>query len=216
MKLTLLGLLASASMLLAWVGFQAWQHEQLDESSAQALEPKATPAAPPASLGDILAHPDLVPTHHHALLGKPAPHFELADSAGTTWNFKRLCADGPVVVIFYYGFHCSHCATQLFDVNRDLPCFDEIGAQVVAISADPPELTRQRLQKYGPFAFPLLADPGNKAAHAYGVFKPETNSLRHGTFLVDRARIVRWVNVGDAPFRRNAALLCELAKMEGG
>ena len=39
--------------------------------------------------------------------------------------------------------------------------------------------------------------------------------LRHGTFVIDREGTVQWVNVGDAPFRRNPALLYQLARMEG-
>jgi peroxiredoxin len=115
-----------------------------------------------------------------------------------------------VVLVFYYGFHCDHCVRQLFDMKRDLPLFREAGAQVVAISADVAELTRQRLRQYGPFGFPVLSDPGNKVAHAYQVFKADLR--RHGTFLIDRAGTVQWVNMGDAPFRRNSALLSELVR----
>ena len=125
-----------------------------------------------------------------------------------------------MVLIFYYGYHCVACVRQLFDVNKDLPLFREVGARVVAVSPDPPELTRQRFQQHGPFDFPVLSDPGNKAAQAYGVFKPAPDGTtadirRHGTFVIDRDGTVQWVNVGDAPFRRNPALLYQLAKMEG-
>jgi peroxiredoxin len=170
-------------------------------------------ASPSGSLGEFLTHPDVIPTHDHPLLGQQAPEFELIEFDGKTWNLRELLADGPVVLIFYYGYYCNHCVRQLFDVNRDLPLFREAGARVVAISADPPELTWQRFQQYGPFAFPVLSDPGNDVAHSYRVFRADL--LRHGTFLIDRKGTVRWVNVGDAPFRRNPALLYQLAKMEG-
>ena len=107
----------------------------------------------------------------HPLLGRQAPDFELADPEGKVWNLGELRDGRPVVLIFYYGYHCVTCVRQLFDVNRDLPLFREVGARVVAISADPPELTRQRFQQYGPFGFPVLSDPGNKVAQAYRVFK---------------------------------------------
>lgn len=170
-------------------------------------------ALPSASLQEVLAHPDVIPTHHHPLLGRQAPHFELADPDGKAWDLGEVLAGGPVVLIFYYGYHCDHCVRQLFAVHRDLPLFREVGASVLAISADPPELTRQRFQQYGPFGFPVLCDPGNRVAHAYQVFR--TDLLRHATFLIDRKGTVRWVNVGDSPFRRNPALLYHLAEMEG-
>ena len=133
--------------------------------------PRDQVASPSGSLQEILAHPDIIPTHHHPLLGRQAPDFELADPEGKVWNLRELLDGRPVVLIFYYGYHCVACVRQLFDVNRDLPLFREVGARVVAISADPPELTRRRFQQYGPFGFPVLSDPGNKVAQAYRVFR---------------------------------------------
>ena len=171
------------------------------------------------SLQEILAHPDIIPTHHHPLLGRQAPDFELADPDGKAWNLRELLDGRPVVLIFNYGDRCVGCVRR-HEVNEDLPLFREVGARVVAISADPPELTRQRFQQYGAFGFPVLSDPGNKVAQAYRVFRPAPDGpradlFRHGTFVIDRDGTVQWVNVGDAPFRRNPALLYQLAEMEG-
>lgn len=176
--------------------------------------------SPSGSLQEILDHPDIIPTHHHPLLGRLAPDFELADIEGKICNLRELRNGKPVVLIFYYGYHCIACVRQLFNVNKELSLFHEVGAQVVAISADPPELTRRRFQQYGSFGFPVLSDPGNKVAQAYLVFKGVqdgeiADSFRHGTFVIDRNGVVQWVNIGDAPFRRNSALLCQLAKLEG-
>ena len=161
----------------------------------------------------ILAHPDWIPSHDHPLLGQQAPDFALADPDGKVWNLRELRADSLLVLIFYYGYHCPNCVRQLRYVNKDLPLFREVGARVIAISADPAELTRRRFEQYGRFDFVVLSDPGNKVAHAYQALRGDL--LRHGTFLIDRHGIVSWVNVGDAPFRCNAALLSQLAKMEG-
>ncbi|MGH7168927.1 MAG: peroxiredoxin family protein [Gemmataceae bacterium] len=172
-----------------------------------------TVAAPMPSLQEILTHPDLIPTHDHPLVGRQAPDFALADAEGKAWNLRELRAGGSLVLIFYYGYHCPKCVRQLGDVNRDVPLFREVGARVVALSADPPELTRRRFEQYGRFDFLVLSDAGNKVAHAYQVFKADF--LRHGIFLIDRDGTVTWVNVGDAPFRRNSALLSHLAKLKG-
>ncbi len=169
--------------------------------------------SPAGSLREMLAQPEIIPTHHHPLLGRPAPDFALADAAGHVWNLRKLQASGPVVLIFFYGYHCKNCVRQLFAANDQLPLFREVGARVLAISADPPEWTRQRFQQYGSFGFPILSDPGNQVARAYQVFRAD--QLRHGTFVIDRQGMVQWVNVGDAPFRRPPALLYQLARLEG-
>jgi len=193
------------------------------EDGAQAARdylPRDQIASPFGSLHEVLSHPDVIATHHHPLLGRQAPDFELTDPEGKVWNLGELLDGHPAVLIFYYGYHCAACVRQLFDVDRNLPLYREVGARVVAISADPPELTRRRFQQYGPFGFPVLSDPGNKVAEAYRVFKRAQDGemadiLRHGSFVIDRDGTVVWVNVGDAPFRRNPALLYQLAKIEG-
>ena len=73
-----------------------------------------------------------------------------------------------------------------------------------AVSADPPELTRERFRQYGEFAFPVLSDPGNKVAGLYGVYRPASGEapedLQHGTFVIGRDGCVHWVNTGNSPF----------------
>jgi peroxiredoxin len=182
-------------------------------SGSGGVDPSLTVAAPRSSLQDILAHPDWIPSHDHALWGRQAPDFALADPEERVWNLRELRAGCSLVLIFYYGYHCPNCVRQLRKVDSDLPLFGELGTRVVAVSADPPELTRQRFEQYNRFDFLVLSDPGNKVAHAYQALRG--GLLRHGIFLLDRDGRVAWVNVGDAPFTRNSALLSQLAKMEG-
>lgn len=176
--------------------------------------------SPSGSLQQVLAHPEIIPSHHHPLLGRHAPEFKLAGSDGKHWNLKELNEAGPVVLIFYYGYHCVGCVRQLFGINRDLPLFQEAGTRVVAISSDPPEVTRQQSEQNGSFAFLVLSDPGNEVAQAYRIFrgnadKKRADLLRHGTFIIDRDGTVQWANIGDAPFRRSSALLYQLARLQG-
>lgn len=171
-------------------------------------------------LADLLSDPAYkpVPTQTHPLLGQPAPDFTLTDTDGhpvSLANFKN----GPVVLVFYYGFHCNHCVSQLFALHQDIDKFRELGATVLAVSADPSELTRKRFQKYGAFAFPVLSDTNYAVATKYGTFAPakkpdEEGDLLHGTFVIDRAGRVRWVNRGDGPFTENQTLLREVQALE--
>jgi peroxiredoxin len=160
-----------------------------------------------------------VPTQVHPLLGQPAPEFNLETVEGLPWRLSEQLKTGPVVLVFYYGYHCNHCVSQLFGLHKDIGKFRELGASVVAVSADPPELTRKRFVEYGPFAFPVVSDPENRVAEAYGVYRrrPDTpkGELLHGTFLITRRGKVAWANSGDEPFTENQTLLIELARSEG-
>jgi peroxiredoxin len=87
-------------------------------------------------------------------------------------SLKELLEKGPVVLVFYYGYFCDHCVSQLFALQADIKYFHDLGAEVVAISPDTPEITRERYKEYGAFDFPVLSDPDNKVAELFGVNIP--------------------------------------------
>ncbi len=162
--------------------------------------------------------PFRVETHSHPLLDRPAPDFTLRDHRGRPWSLRAQRARGPVVLVFYLGYACNLCVHDLFELNADLERFRSLGAEVVAVSGDAPDLTRQRFERYGAFGFPVLSDPGHGVARSYGTFRPaaasEPTEVLHATFLVGRAGQVHWARYGDTPFRNNKALLYELARRE--
>lgn len=158
---------------------------------------------------------NLVPTQKHPMVGKQAPDFTLRDHRLTPWHLKDHVGKEPIVLVFYYGYHCDHCVGQLFAINKDLEFFKELGATVVAISADPPSMTKERFNEYGKFDFPVLSDPENKIAAEYGVYTENEKYgmvLYHGTFVIDRTGKIIWANMGDQPFINNRTLLKELAR----
>jgi peroxiredoxin Q/BCP len=161
-------------------------------------------------------------TQDHRLVGKPAPDFTLVASDGSNVTLKDLLAKGPVVLAFYYGYYCDHCVAQLYAINQDLAYFKELGATVVALSADRPEETRAKFAEYkdkgGAFAFPVLSDPENKIAERYDCFfpfKPGRPELQlHGTFLIDQKGIVRFAHTGLSPYTNHRSLLGFLGQMK--
>jgi peroxiredoxin len=223
-------LLFVSALLLVGAGFLAL-------SAYRALRPEPPPARGPdlaegaradleqrgfrplsGPLARLLAGTDAesFPTQAHPLLGRAAPGFELEDSDAKPW---RLDDRGPVVLVFYLGYSCPHCVSQLFALSKDAEKFAELGARVVAVSADPPALTRKRFERYGKFAFPVLSDPGNRVAQQYGCYRPKTDKSdedqRHGTFVIARQGKVVWANTGEEPFTEDRTLLIELARAEG-
>src|SRR5258706_11187841 len=57
------------------------------------------------------------PTQPHPLLRKSAPEVRLNDHQWKEWALSGERAKGPVVVVFYYGYVCTHCVGQLFAIN---------------------------------------------------------------------------------------------------
>lgn len=149
--------------------------------------------------------------------GRPAPSFTLFDQHGQPWNLAEKLRRGPVVLVFYRNYGCDACVSRLFELNADISLFQALGAEVAAISDDPPELTRTRSQRFGEFSFAVLSDPHHTVTKTYFLSVPPTASepgrFLHGTFVIDRSGRVTWAQTGDSPFSPDTATLCELARL---
>jgi peroxiredoxin len=161
-----------------------------------------------------------IPSEPHPLLGTQTPDFVLLDSAGHTWSLNEKLKHGPVVLVFYLGFTCDACVTSLFELNADYQILTAAGAEMVAISGDPAELTGRRFQRFGRFSFPVLTDPGHSVAEAFSTFRrsdAETSEeLLHGIFVIGQDGRVQWAQTGDLPFTNYSALLAELIHLRSG
>jgi peroxiredoxin len=155
-----------------------------------------------------------VPTQVHPLLGESAPEFTLKDSDDKPRSLVEFRKKGPAVLVFYYGYTCNHCVSQLFGLSKDIEKFRELGAEVIAISPDETQLTRTRYDTYGAFAFPVLSDPKNRIAEQYGAFDRKAEEPTHATFVVSREGKVVWAYRGEEPFTNNRTLLVELFRVE--
>jgi peroxiredoxin len=223
-------LFCAALMLVGfgYVGVAAWRYLHPPEpppgrdiaAAARALVRQAKPEPLSASLEKVLAEAQEThfPSYDHPLVGKPAPDFTRPDVDGKPWSLKQALAKGPVVIVFYYGYYCDHCVSQLFGVQEDYHYFRELGAEVVALSPDKAEETKEKYKQYGAFPFPVLTDRTSGVAEAYGVFTPakdgQAEQLLHGTFVVGQDGLVKWAAFGPTPFGRNDTLLYELAKLK--
>jgi peroxiredoxin Q/BCP len=134
----------------------------------------------------------------HPMEGKPAPDFELPDANGSTTKLHDLTATGNVVLYFYPKDMTPGCTREACDFRDNLKRVQAAGAQVVGISADPPQAHQKFTSKYE-LNFPLLSDPDKRLLKAYGVFKKkslygrEFMGIERTTFLIDRHGTIRKV-----------------------
>ena len=78
--------------------------------------------------------------------------------------------------------------------------------RVVAISVDPPEVTRDLCRDQG-YSFTFLSDPKAEAIRSYDLLHegagPEGSDIaRPAEFLIDSSGTVRWANLTDSITRR--------------
>ncbi len=121
----------------------------------------------------------------------------------------------PVVVIFYLGYGCLHCAEQLQAFAPMTGRFSEAGIELIAISTDSPSLLTQSHENYseGVFPFPLVSNSELDVFKSYRCFDDFENITLHGTFLIDGQGRVRWHDISYEPFMDAEFLLNESTRL---
>jgi peroxiredoxin len=100
--------------------------------------------------------------------GTPAPGFNLHDAEGEAVSLCGALAKGPAIVTFHGGLWCPTCVAELQALEAARSEFTRHGASLLAISPQTPCHNRPTRDEIGP-SFPLLSDPRNRVAAAYGV-----------------------------------------------
>ena len=123
-----------------------------------------------------------------ATVGQPAPDFTLVDTKGTTWQLSQL--KGKVVFVNFWATWCPPCREELPSMQKVHAFMPEDRFLMLSIlSNDQLSLADAMLAKIGA-TFPILIDPNNKAAQAYGVTGvPET-------YIIDKQGILREKFIG--------------------
>jgi thioredoxin-dependent peroxiredoxin len=124
-------------------------------------------------------------------VGDPAPDFTLPGTGGRSYTLSAYRGQ-PVVVVFYPGDETPVCTKQLNSYNDDLARFDDVGAQVLAVSPQDVASHERFAAKHG-LVFPLLADVGKEVASRYGTLGP-LGFPRRSVFVVDPGGTIRYAH----------------------
>lgn len=100
--------------------------------------------------------------------GDRVPDFILNDPEGSPVSSAELLQQGPLVISFYRGVWCPYCNMELQALQAALPELTAAGASVVAISPQVAANSRKSMRQNG-LEFPILSDPGNAVAAAFGL-----------------------------------------------
>jgi peroxiredoxin len=135
-------------------------------------------------------------------VGETAPDFELKNQYGELVKLSSFKGNKNVVVLFIPFAFTGTCTGELCAIRDDLAAFQNDNVQVIAISCDSP-FTQKIFAEQEGYKFPVLADfwPHGGAAQSYGIFNADLGCALRGTFIIDKAGIIRWsvVNgLGDA------------------
>jgi len=145
---------------------------------------------------------------------QPMPAWSLVNAAGQFVSLDDY-RGRPVVVLFYLGSGCLHCAEQLQAFGPQTEAFRAAGIELLAISSDDLDGLKKSLENYqgGLIPFPLLSDPALIVFKQYRAFDDFENKPLHGTFLIDGAGQLRWHDIGYEPFMDHGFVLAEAKRL---
>jgi peroxiredoxin Q/BCP len=84
------------------------------------------------------------------------------------------------------------CTKQLNTYSSDIGEFEDLGAQMLAISPQGVE-SHEQFSAVHRFSFPLLADTDKSVARAYGILGP-VGFYKRSVFVIDGAGIIRYAH----------------------
>ena len=145
------------------------------------------------------------------LVGKPAPEFAAPAVHGNNEIKELKLADykGKHVVLFFYPLDFTFvCPSELIAFDHRLDEFKQRGVEVIGCSIDSHythlawKNTPVNNGGIGQVKYPLVADMNHAICKAYDVESAGGVAFR-GSFLIDKAGVVRHQVVNDLPLGRN-------------
>ena len=137
-------------------------------------------------------------------IGQTAPDFELVNQHGEKVSLASFKGEKNVVVLFYPFAFSGICTGELCALRDDLSAFQNESVQLLAISCDS-MFSQRAFADHEGYTFPLLSDfwPHGAVSKTYGVFDEGRGRASRGTFVIDKAGIVRWQVINGGGDARN-------------
>lgn len=133
-------------------------------------------------------------------VGDQAPDFSLPTTEGDV-RLSDLSARAKVLLAFYYEDATPLCSNEVSMLKDDYDIVRELGAEVLAVSADSIDSHRDFAERLGGVPFPLASDERLEAAKAYGVVDESGKRSQRALFVIDRGRKLlhaeRWFQPGN-------------------
>ena len=139
-------------------------------------------------------------------MGQKAPDFKLFSSELKETSLSDYSGKKVVLHFFPMAF-TGVCTTQLCTMRDTFGYYNDMGAEVLAISVDSP-FTLAKFKEDNNFQFPLLSDFNKEVSQAYGAYYDEfvfqlKGVAKRAAFVLDEKQNILYAEVlesaGDLP-----------------
>jgi len=133
-------------------------------------------------------------------VGDQAPDISLPASEGEI-KLSDLTSRGKVLLAFYYEDATPLCSNEISMLKDDYEVIRELGAEVVAVSADSVDSHRAFAERLGGVPFALASDVTLEAAKAFDVVDDSGKRSSRAVFVIEQggriAHVERWFQPGN-------------------
>jgi glutaredoxin-dependent peroxiredoxin len=141
-------------------------------------------------------------------VAQQAPDFSLFDSEMKPVKLSDFKNEKNVLILFFPMAFTGVCTTELCGVRDDIANYNNVNAQVLAISVDSTFALAKFKEEQG-YNFPMLSDFNKETSANYGCIYESFTGMgmkgvsKRAAFVVDKAGIVQYAEVlesaGDVP-----------------
>lgn len=100
--------------------------------------------------------------------GQSIPEVNIKNIKGESVSLNSIVSENPTILIFYRGGWCPYCNVHLSKLQEIESELLALGFQIIAISADSPEMLSETLDK-NELKFTLYSDNESAASTAFGL-----------------------------------------------
>ena len=118
--------------------------------------------------------------------GEQAPEFILPSTRGEVSLSELLRDHQKVVLAFYSEASTPRCAQEISALKDEYGTLRELGAEVVGVSADGPQVQRAFEAALGGCPFPLASDEALETAEQYDALSDDGKRSRRAVFVIDK------------------------------
>jgi peroxiredoxin len=141
-------------------------------------------------------------------VGQPAPDFKLKGFANPEagqmeeFTLSQFRGQKNVVLLFFPLVYTPVCTKEMCTFRDDIAKFNDLKAQVIAISVDNP-FAQKAWSRDNKLNFPVVSDFNKEVSKAYGALHEDLIGLKgvskRSAFVVDQHGVIRYAWVSDDP-----------------
>lgn len=141
--------------------------------------------------------------------GDKAPDFSLIADNGKPFKLSSKLK-GNTLLVFYPGDGLPVCQRQLCDYRDEFDKFNDLGVDLIAISADDADYIKS-FKKENELPFTLLSDKGAEVAQKYDSFG--WFGVKRSVYLVDKDLEIKYKHIESVSiYSRSVEELVEMIK----